>query len=74
MWRYRNAAHYLAGALTAVSVLANPVLAPVGLAVFLAYEINEDWHIRDSAYHDILEFAVGYFLATAGLICLYIRS
>ena len=40
----------------------------VGAILFLAYEVDEDWHISDEAFHDILEFMVGFFVAVAGLI------
>lgn len=68
MWRYRNLAHYLAGIITAVSSLVSWVLPLVGAIFFLTYEVDEDWHIRDKAYHDILEAMIGFFVATAGLI------
>ena len=68
MWRYRNAAHYLAGALTALSALVSWVLPLVGAGVFLVYELQEDKILHDEAYPDILEFAIGYFTTCAILI------
>ena len=68
MWRYRNAAHYLAGVLIAGSCLVSWSLTLVGTALFLAYEVDEDWHLYDEAYHDILEAMIGFFVAVAGLI------
>ena len=68
MWRYRNAAHYLAGVLLALSSMVSWTLPVVGCIMFLVYEVDEDWHIKDNAYHDILECMLGFFLATTGLI------
>ena len=68
MLRYRNAAHYLAGILTAMSAQVSWALVLGGLLIFMAYQLNEDWHLRDRAYHDILEFSIGYYLAVAGMI------
>ena len=68
MWRYQNAAHYLAGVLTAVSGEVSTMLPLVGAMLFLAYEVNEDWHLHDQAYQDILEFMLGFFMAVTGLI------
>ena len=68
MPKYRNIAHYLAGILTALSCEVNWVLPIVGAILFLAYEVDEDWHISDEAFHDILEFMIGFFVCVAGLI------
>ena len=68
MLLYRNAAHYLVGILTAVSSEVNWVLTLVGAILFLAYEVDEDWHISDQAFHDILEACIGFYVAIAGLI------
>ena len=68
MPKYRNIAHYLAGALTALSSEVSWVLVIVGAILFLAYEVDEDWHLYDEAYHDILEFMLGFFIAVTGLI------
>lgn len=68
MWRYRNAAHYLVGILVALSSLVNWVLPLIGFVGFIVYELNEDWHLHDKAYRDILEYNIGFFVAVAGLI------
>ena len=68
MWRYRNAAHYLAGILSAMSIEVHWCIVLGGIALFLAYEVNEDWHLSDKAFHDILEFMIGFFVAAGGLI------
>ena len=68
MWRYRNAAHYLVGILVALSSQVSWVLPLVGAALFLTYEVDEDYHLSDEAFHDILEAIIGFFVAVAGLI------
>lgn len=66
--KYRNFAHYLVGILTACSILVSGTLSLIGFLGFLAYELDEDWHLYDEAYHDIKEFLIGFFVAVAGLI------
>jgi len=66
--KYRNAAHYLAGIIIAVSSLVNWVLPLVGAAFFLVYEFDEDKIIHDQAYRDILEAMRGFFVATGAII------
>ncbi len=68
MWRYRNAAHYLVGMIIVMSSMVHWVLPLIGVGLFLAYEVDEDWHLYDEAYHDILEAMIGFFVATTGLI------
>ncbi len=68
MWRYRNAAHYLAGIIVALSSTVNWVLPLVGFGSFMVYEIDEDWHLYDQSYQDILEFMIGFFIACVGMI------
>ncbi len=66
--KYRIFAHYLVGILTAGSIIVSGVLSLIGFLGFLAYELNDDWHLKDEAYLDILEFLIGFFVAVAGLI------
>lgn len=68
MWRYRNAAHYLAGMVSGMGVLVHWSMLLGGIALFIAYEVNEDWHLSDQAFRDILEFMLGFFTACVGLI------
>jgi len=67
-------AHFLGGALTALTTVKFPVLGSIMVVLFIIYEVNEDWHLSNKAFKDILEFMVGvYVSATAmlawGLIC-----
>ena len=66
--RVRNPVHYVVGILIAMSCTVAWVLTVTGAAIFIIYELNEDWHLHDRAYCDILEAAIGFFVACAGLI------
>ncbi len=68
MDRIKHIAHYLVGVLIAGGALAHWTLPLIGTALFLVYEIDEDWHLYDQAYKDILEAAIGFFAAVTGLI------
>ncbi len=68
MWRYRNAAHYLAGVIIAVSSLVEWTLPLVGTAFLVIYEVDEDFHLYDKAYQDILEAMIGFFVAVGVLV------
>lgn len=68
MPKYRNVAHYLVGIIIVMSSQVHWTLPLVGVLLFLAYEVDEDWHLYDEAYHDILEAMLGFFVTVAGLI------
>ncbi len=68
MPKYRNAAHYLVGIIIVLSSTIDWTLPVIGAALFLAYEVNEDWHLSDQAFRDILEAAIGFFVAVSGLL------
>lgn len=70
LWTYRSAAHYIAGILICLSSSISWVLPVIGTAMFLVYEIDEDWHLYDQAYHDILECMLGFFVAV-GIFLIY---
>lgn len=52
-------AHCYWGFLTALVSLVAPVLSLEMFLAFIIYEVDEDWHIRDKAFRDILEMMVG---------------
>lgn len=58
----KQIAHFLAGLLTAHTSFYNPLLSVLMFIIFLIYELDEDWHIKDRAYRDILQYAVGLYL------------
>ena len=61
---YRAGLHAPLGALAA---RLGDIPAVLIVVLFLAYEITEDWRIRDHAYIDIKSFMggyIGYFIGT----------
>jgi hypothetical protein len=54
--------HFLAGVLTAYTSFYNIALSILMFIVFVIYELDEDWHIRDQAYKDILVYALGLYM------------
>ena len=55
-------AHIMAGIICGITTLLHPVMAVIATLLFLIYELDEDWHLSDKAFKDILEFAIGYYL------------
>lgn len=54
--------HFVSGMLTAAMSIYSVVLAILMFLVFLIYELNEDWHIKDEAWRDILSYGLGIYL------------
>lgn len=69
----KQTAHLLAGLLTAHTSFHNPLLSVLMFIVFLIYELDEDWHIKDRAYRDILQYAVGLYLYAIMYIYMHIH-
>lgn len=67
-------AHFLAGLLSALGVMVNPVLAIVGFLVFLCYEVDESWHIPDPAFQELREYGYGFYLGIVILMCLVLGN
>jgi len=61
---YRAGLHTPLGALAAY---LGDVPQVVIVILFLAYEITEDWRIKDHAYLDIKSFMVGYIATMLGM-------
>ena len=57
-----NIAHVLYGILTA---FAPWHLSFIMFLAFLVYELDEEFHIRDKAYEDILEYMIGLSIGAA---------
>lgn len=47
--------HMLLGVLIVVLTKVNPLASILLFISFVIYELDEDWHISDSAYRDIFE-------------------
>lgn len=61
---YRAALHAPLGAIAAY---LGDVPQALIVVLFLAYEISEDWRIKDHAYVDIKSFMVGYISTLLGI-------
>lgn len=63
--------HFLAGVLTVLSVVVtHPIVAGIAFVGFMVYELNEDRHLRDHAYKDILEYCIGVYVAIV-CVCMW---
>jgi len=60
-------AHFTFGLLSCLSVIVNPVLTVLGVALFVLYEMDEEWRLSDPAYEEIRQFSVGF---SVGMILL----
>lgn len=65
--RWRAIIHLPLGALTAWAGTVQWVFAIVLLVSFLAYELTEDWRIKDNAYIDIRGYIAGFIATIIGL-------
>jgi hypothetical protein len=59
--------HAVFGFLSALSILVHPILIVISFALFLVYELDEEWSLCDEAYEELREY--GYGLAP-GLVFL----
>lgn len=60
--------HGLFGFLSALSVVVNPTLTVIGFLLFMAYELNEEWHLHDEAYEELREFGYGFAIGMLALL------
>jgi len=61
--------HFLAGFVTTLTIIyLSPVVGTLMFIVFLIYELDEDWHISDKAFIDILFYAIGLYVAAVILM------
>ena len=60
--------HFAAGCVTAVTAVKHPSLAALLFGAFIIYEVNEDWHLSNSAYKDIFVYALGLYVTAIFLI------
>jgi len=54
-------AHIIAGLLASLATFMNPAVGVVAVALFIIYQLDEEWHLEDESYRDIAEFAAGYY-------------
>ncbi|GAJ07591.1 unnamed protein product [marine sediment metagenome] len=62
--------HVPAGLITCLAVYIHWSLVLAFFGAFTIYEINEDQHIEDRAFHDILGFLAGLGAGIVVLFCL----
>ena len=55
--------HLIGGFIDGLLFNVNPIYAVTIAAIFVVYELNEDRHIHDGAYRDIVWFLAGLYLA-----------
>ena len=63
-------AHILFGVLTALVSDISPVLSAINTSVFVIYELDQEWNLKDTAYEEILEFLIGLAIGEIALIAL----
>ena len=63
--------HVLFGFISTLAVLTHPILPVISAALFVLYELDEEWCLSDEAYEEIREYlygvtaALGYLLVTS---------
>ena len=67
-------AHIVFGFLASVSVLINPVLTVINFLIFLMYELDQQWTIRDEAYQELSEYGLGFGLGVVFLFILMLSK
>jgi hypothetical protein len=51
--------HALFGFASTLAVLIHPILPALSAALFLVYELDEEWCLSDEAYEEIREYLYG---------------
>lgn len=64
--------HVAAGMVSCILTVKYVVVGVVSTVLFIVYQLDEGWHIRDESWRDILEYSVGYYLA--GLMALILNT
>ena len=60
--------HALFGFTSALAAAVNPIFFPTSAALFVIYELNEEWGLGDEAYEEIREYLYGVSAAYLLLI------
>ncbi len=60
--------HIISGLITSLTTQINPALATLLFIIFIIYELDEDWHIRDKAYRDLLEYGIGLYIGALAIL------
>ena len=59
----KDMVHLVSGLVSALITFHAPVVGAVMTLLFIIYQLDESWHIRDESWIDILEYSVGYYVA-----------
>lgn len=62
---YRACLHVPVGWFNGLALDVGPMWASMFFLGFIAYEINEDWGIKDGAYLDIYGWLIGFAIMIA---------
>ena len=62
--------HVIFGFISTLAALINPIFLVISAALFVIYELNEEWHLDDEAYEEIREYLYG---VSAALLLLLAR-
>jgi len=60
--------HFTFGILSSLSVLISPILPVISTALFVLYEMDQEWKLDDTAYQEIREFSAGFGLGIVLLL------
>lgn len=71
---YQIAAHFFAGVITAISAPFVPWLSVILFLSFIFYELDEDLHLKDGAFIDMREYAIGAFITALAITLAYLRT
>jgi len=71
MIKYTDIGHILYGVLT---VFAPIHIAPIMAVLFVIYELDEEWHIEDQSYRDIMFYMIGIAIGVIIWLILHFAS
>ena len=60
------------GVLTALVSSIYPLLSVINTAIFVIYELDQEWNLKDTAYEEMLEFLLGLCIGEIALLSLHI--
>ena len=64
--------HVVAGFLSCIAVIINPILTIVSFLIFTLYEVNQQFHKNDYFDEEMLEYGIGFFIAITILLLLVV--
>jgi hypothetical protein len=61
-------AHFTFGVLSALSITISSIFPLISTALFILYEMDEEWKLSDPAYQEIREYSSGFGLGITLLL------